>query len=180
MRKLVGLGIAALLLGLSGSVQANEAALWGKVGDWDIRVDDLVANGCFMSAEYATGLYIRVGIDNSDHSDYIWVSHPDWSRALTVGRRYTMEFQFDDNEPHVVNGIARSMGADDVVLEFDFYPSDGNKPLQSFAASQHLTLTYQGKEAASVTLRDADDAAKAVVQCSSGPDTPTSPFNARS
>jgi hypothetical protein len=130
---------------------AEIGPLWQTIGNWQVRVDRSVGDGCFMAAPYLDGSVLRVGFDRVHPRGYIMVINDKW-QSLEVGKEYPISLQFDQDSPWGGTALATTLqGGNPVVLELSF-----QQPafLLDLARKQALYVTYASKPVTSFRLTD--------------------------
>jgi hypothetical protein len=155
MRRLSALFLVVLF---ASTAHAEKAALWKKVGDWQVRVDRSLSNGCFIIAAYTKGEIVRFGFDPSEQNGglYVLINSDSW-KSLVKGKSYSLEYKFDEDSPWRGDFLATDMG---------LY-GKSNKPnfLIDFAAKRILTISYEGRFVARLPLTGSQAAIKEMWEC---------------
>jgi hypothetical protein len=159
--KLTAASVCILVL-MAVPASAEKSLRWATSGDWDIRVDKSVG-GCFMSASYTLGEFIRIGFDRVDKNGYLWIANQAW-RSVEVGKEYKLSFEFDGESPWT--GVFRAIDLGD---GFKALAGSFDKPdfMRDFGAKQKVNVYYEGKFVAMLPLTGSFAAMQALIQCQS-------------
>jgi hypothetical protein len=152
------LSVLSLVVLFASTAHAEKAALWKKVGDWEVRVDRSLNNGCFIMGSYTQGEMVRIGFDPSEQNDslYVLINNGSW-KSLVKGRSYTLEYKFDDDSPWRGNSIATEIGL--------YGKSNKSNFLIDFAIKKILTISYEGRLVARLPLTGSQAAIKEMAEC---------------
>lgn len=169
---------ALLLLGFHQPGMADDTSpLWSNSGEWQIRVDATLGNGCFMLAGYRQGELVRLGFDNLDRVGYLMLANPVQWQSLVVGQKYTVTLAFDGLQAPPWTGIVKVMGSGLKMITFPF-----NNPnfFQSFADHAVMTVYYNGRQISILPLQGTQAAINALIDCNkqfmNANDGPHDPF----
>jgi hypothetical protein len=151
-----------ILAGASTPVFADDSGMpvWKVVGQWQIRVDPSVGNGCFMLASYERGDVLRLGFNRTDRYGYMLLGNDDW-KSLVVGNAYPITVQFGSNTPWTVNARVIEVGGGPFIA-FKFTSSD---MLQEFSDSDGVRVTYQERPVVNLALTGSKAAVAELVNC---------------
>ena len=157
-----GFAIAALgSMLLSGAAIAQDAAKWGQVGGWAIRVDRSVGNGCFALQVYDNGTIIRLGFNMDRKAIYLMLGNQAWN-SLEVGKRYRMSFVFDGVDRYNGELVATALANGTVLLDHDNVSADFTK---AFMERNTVQIYYQGSRIGNFSLSNTYAAITEVVNC---------------
>lgn len=155
--KTIMCGLVAAMI--STAAHAQEPVLWSKVGDWTVKVDRVLGNGCFAYAIYEDNTGLRVGFSPFDNSAHFFVVDHNWA-SLEVGKEYELEVQFDSREPW--RRTATVEFEHSLLVEVD---TEWPVLLEEFARSHVLVMRYMGKEFVRLSLRGSRAALDEVFKC---------------
>jgi hypothetical protein len=162
MRKHLALCLAMLFAPSASSLADDtKAPVWKTVGEWEIRIDSTLGNGCFMTASYVHGDALRLGFNRKDRYGYMMFGNSDW-KSLTPENSYPLVIQFGSNTPWNATARVVMMSEDAPFLAFTF--SSPNL-LQEFADSDGIRITYQGKQVSNLALTGSKAAVAELVNC---------------
>lgn len=85
--------IGSLFL-IANSAFANPVEDWGQSGDWLIKVDRSVGNGCFMERDLPSGTLVRIGLVPSRDGAFFAAFNPDWG-GIELGVTKNLLLDFD-------------------------------------------------------------------------------------
>ncbi|WP_152522337.1 hypothetical protein [Sphingobium sp. HDIP04] len=131
-------------------------------GGWAIAIDDTLSGGCFAVRAFDEGTVVRVGINPKDNNFYIVVGNPKW-RSLEVGKSYSIRWQFDSELPWdgTAHGFQFSSGGD----HYLFQTFSDTEFFKEFVAKTRMTIYWETKRIATVSLDGTGQAVQATVQC---------------
>jgi hypothetical protein len=152
------LSVLSLVVLFASTAHAEKSALWKKVGDWEIRVDRSLNNGCFIIGSYTQGEIVRIGLDPSEQNGrlYILINSDSW-KSLVKGKAYTLQYRFDEDTPWRAPSVATDMGLYGKTNTSDF--------LVDFANKRILTISYEGRFVARLPLTGSQAAIKEMLEC---------------
>lgn len=181
-----------VILFVGRTPSAEEDVLeYAKVGNWHVRVDRTLGDGCFLLAEYVGGTAFRIGFDPSGYRLYVVIADTAW-HSIEVGQTYDIEIQFGDEEKWV--GGATGVSFDDSSgVPMLWAPIKGGADLyelffDEFMSESNVMLFYQGDEISNLSLSGSRRAAESLFTCQSRygwksndpfakePDSKTDPF----
>lgn len=144
-------------------VQAQKSGKWADVGGWEIRVDASVGNGCFAIQEYEDGSIVRIGVDVDNKRIYLFFSNNAW-KSLEQGKIYPVRVVFDGVSTYngEMNGYRLSGGT--MVLAHRNLNTDFVK---DFMLRNVMRIYYEGRQIASLSLRNTYAAISEVSNCQS-------------
>ena len=99
--------LLATCFALSPTVNADDMPLFATAGDWDIRIDTTLNNGCFVMGQYEGGTGFRLGLNANDNSIYMIVGDPNW-QSIEMGKVYSVEIVFGDETPWTADALGMS------------------------------------------------------------------------
>ncbi|MFC4273012.1 hypothetical protein GQF03_07460 [Sneathiella chungangensis] len=143
------------------NASAEDQPLWKTVGEWEVRVDLSLNNGCFVLARYETGTFFRLGFNPPVGNAYIMFGSLDW-QSLEHGKEYLIKIRFDDEEPWsgyaTGTGLSKDLTALTLVVdEADF--------IREFMKKNVIVIEYRGKEISRLSLRGSFAAGMELLQC---------------
>jgi hypothetical protein len=152
-----------LILLFIPQASAQDAVEWGEVAGWTIAVDTTLGNSCFALTAFEDGTILRIGFDNTDARGplYIMFGNQKW-RSLEEGKDYDLVIQMD-NEPEwdaPARGV--SMGED---MVFVYVKTDQPGFLEEFTRKHGVSVLYQGRTIASLSLEGSFKAGLAMAEC---------------
>jgi hypothetical protein len=152
------LSVLSLLVLFASPAHAEKSALWKKVGYWEVRVDRSLNYGCFILGGYTKGEIVRFGFDRSEQNNnlYVLIDNDSW-KSLVKGKKYILEYRFDDDAPWRGDSIATDMGLYGKSNKSDF--------LIDFANKRILTISYEGRLVARLPLTGSQAAIREMVEC---------------
>lgn len=154
---------AALMVPLS--VHSADATIeFGEVGAWTISVDKTIGDGCFAVASWVGGTGFRVGFDNRDGVEHIYVivGHTDW-QSIEVGKVYDLEVAFGNRRAWMVRAEGVLMGDEGSTPVLYFViPA---KAFRQFMQEHGVNLTYKDRSIANLSLRDSYKAGLKMIEC---------------
>lgn len=167
----VGLG-ALVIFGLVLIFQtqtglAEEQPLYKKIGDWDIRVDRTMDNGCFLLAQWEGGSLFRAGFDMSDLSLYVIVGDPSW-KSIDLGRNYPIEIYFGDEDGWEGNAQGFSFNRPENAMFLQLWimdEEDITNFLDEFMREEVVDVRYEGESIAYLQLTNSAKAGSALLEC---------------
>ena len=163
MRFLILCAVLMMML-LSTAHSADATNKFGEVGPWTISVDKTVGDGCFAVASWIGGAGFRVGFDNRDGVEniYVIVGHADW-KSIEVGKFYDLEVTFGNRRAWMVRAEGAMMGddADTPVLHFIITV----KAFRQFMQEHGVNLMYKDRSIANLSLRDSYKAGQKMIEC---------------
>lgn len=142
-----------------------DSDLFRTVGAWDVRVDDSLRGGCFITSPYKGGVHFRIGLDmrGKQPEGYIAVFGEAWE-SIEEKEEYDVTLQFGKLEPWSATASGINLGGlRGLVVTFS--ESDLFK---EFAEQPNVILTYKGREAANLNLKDSRAAIAALADCQLG------------
>lgn len=144
----------------STSLSAQKSPLWKEVAGWDVRVDESLADSCFVFRVYEGQTVLRVGFNKLAGNSYLMLGDKDWA-SLEEGKTYDLIFQFDQEEPWVGRATA-----------IDFHTLVGlwmniEEPafLRDMAENHVLAIRYRGIPVARLSLQGSYAALMEMVNC---------------
>lgn len=157
--------LAALLL--SGPASAKDEPLFRQVGNWDIRVDTTLGNGCFAYASWKDGSVFRVGINMEDENLLILMGNDNWE-SIEYGKAYEIALFFGNETPW--EGSARGFSFDPPKNEpFLMLQIDGDEQaglfIEEFMSEQNVDIHYNGESISNLVLTDSYKAGMALFEC---------------
>jgi hypothetical protein len=152
--------VAAILGAMSLPSAAEDALSWGHSGNWRIKVDQSLNNGCFMIGSYQQGEILRVGVDKVHDQGYIMLTNSAW-RSLEVGMKYKLTFKFDD-EPGW-GGTFTAVKLDTTVALVNYFTK--SEFLKDLASKQVLAIYFGEKPVATLPLTGTFAAVQSLAQC---------------
>lgn len=161
MNRFMAFAVGLVLLLSSVDANAEKAVNWKNVGNWSIRVDTSLENGCFLYAQYEGGTQFRFGFDMGLGNAYFLIGNGNW-KSLEEGKTYTLVFQFDNRPRWTGEGRGYLVGENLVGLVGTV--SDGEF-FSELARSHVLTATYKGREIARLNLKGSYAAVKELLNC---------------
>jgi hypothetical protein len=178
-KRLVASILYILLAAGAFDANANDAPLWKEVGQWTVKVDPTLGNGCFLFALYEKGTVFRIGINSESDVGYLILGNSEW-RSLERGKDYNIRIQFDDEVPWeaIATGIDLDAGTAFLYAEFS-----KTEFFQEFATKHVVEFHYSNKLIARLSLRDSYEALEELHRCQramwSSPtdDRPSDPFS---
>lgn len=164
MRNLILLGLA-LAIG-SPALAEDKPITWkDDVAGWYVGVDTSIGNGCFMTASYEAGTFLRVQFNPQDDNFQFIVGDGDWS-SLEDGKAYDIEIAFGSRSPWSGEATGGRIG-DLPTLTLDV-PFDKDKAaafIDEFRRMTSVAITYQSKEIARLELSGTNAGMEEVINC---------------
>ena len=165
-RYLKTMAAAGVAVGLAfgGVAHAEDAARWGKVGEWQIMVDSTLGHGCFMLSTYpGQNVVLRVGFNNLDNSLYFMIGSAAW-KSLEPGKLYSVDGQFDNGPAETWKALAFQFnGSGPAFLKASFHDPYGS--MNVFGQRLNFKLYYNGARLASMNLNGTAAAAAETANC---------------
>ena len=146
---------------LSAAAIAQDAAKWGQVGGWMIRVDRSVGNGCFAVQVYDNGTIIRLGFNMDRKTIYLMLGNQAWN-SLEVGKRYQMFFVFDGVDRYNGELVATALANGTVLLDHNNVSVNFTK---AFMERNAVQIYYQGSRIGNFSLSNTYAAIAEVLNC---------------
>lgn len=144
---------------LAGHAFAQPFETWGTSGDWSIKVDTSVGNGCFIERQTPEDLKIRLGYLPDRVGAFISASSVEWS-DLEVGSAQTVTMFLDDA---VFAGETELFQDGDAYGGLSFF----NNPdfLKEFAKKRSMTIVDPNGDKARFDLTGTANALKSLDKC---------------
>jgi hypothetical protein len=146
--------------GAPAAFATEPSPLWRTVGEWQVRVDPTLGQGCFMIGGYVRGDILRIGFDNKNRIGYIMLGNPKWE-SLEIGKIYAVNLQFDSGQPVTWRGRATDMNGSKVL----YFPFDNMHFMKSFAEHNSLTVSYNNNLVTQLLLTGTYAAVQVLVDC---------------
>src|SRR5262249_20602608 len=140
----------------------NETGKWGKVGGWEVRVDQSLGHGCFAMQLYEDGTVIRVGFNISTRTIYFTLGNPAW-RSLEAVKVFRMRFVFDDQKPYDGELTGRQFGSEGMV--FLDHSNVSYEFTKDFMERSGVRVYYRGSQITHLSLRNTYAAISEVMNC---------------
>jgi hypothetical protein len=146
---------------------------WKTVGDWQIRVDTTLNNGCFMFGSYTQGEFLRVGFDRANRNGYAMIGNAKWA-SLEAGHEYPLVFEFAGFAPWNGNATGFVLSGGAIVLGIKFSDPE---VMRQLAHSSSLTISYNDRVISTLPLKGTEAAVAELVRCQNAVDAhaPSSP-----
>lgn len=163
--------MSALAIGISVTatqVIAEDSIFWKSVGNWDVSIDTSVGYGCFASATWESGTFLRLGFNPEADNFYMLVGNGKWT-SLRAGEEYDIQIKFDSKAPWDVSATGFQFNPGELVYlhasssKFDF--------IEEFMRHNKMKISYQGKEIDTLRLTGSSRAFKEVIKCQEDADT---------
>ncbi len=88
--------VVALLLIQASAISAEpQTEAWGQSGDWTIRVNPTVGNGCFAEKDFANGTLIQIGFVPARRGGFLAAYNTAWS-DISEGQEDVLRIDFGD------------------------------------------------------------------------------------
>lgn len=155
--------VTAFLMGspaYSSTLSAEKSPLWKEVAGWDVRVDESLADSCFIFRVYEGETILRVGFNKLAGNSYLMLGDKDWA-SLEEGKTYDLIFQFDREEPWV----GRATAIDFQTLVGLWMNIDEPEFLRDLAERHVLAIGYRGISVARLSLAGSYAALMEMVNC---------------
>lgn len=158
--------LAASVLLSCSAAQASPAAptltvdkTFGKVAGWSIGYSSS-AGGCLAAAGYGDGTTVWFGFTGSANDAYLAFTNPRW-RSIEPGQRYDVHLRADGGG----NWRGSFAGFDHDGTHGLFETGLKDKFVEDLAGAGGLTVEWQGRTIASLSLVGSSDALAAVLGC---------------
>lgn len=145
--------------------ETADSDLFRTVGAWDVRVDDSLRGGCFITSPYKGGVHFRIGLDmrGKQPEGYVAVFGEAWE-SIKEKEEYDVTLQFGELEPWSATASGINLGGlRGLVVTFS-----ESELFKEFAEQPNVILTYKGREAANLNLKDSRAALAALTDCQRG------------
>jgi len=154
---------------MASNAYGEEAAVWNPdVRGWEIRVDQSIGNGCFMFTTYEGGTVLRMQFNPEVGNVQFIIGNQRW-RSLEAEKIYPMTVQFGNLEPWSGNGTGFWWGEDlpALVLNVSFENDAADLFIEEFMRMTGVTVAYDDREIAKLSLRGTYAAMQEVMACQS-------------
>lgn len=143
------------------SLADDEIFPWKKVGGWNVAVDRSLGNSCFVVTSFEDGTVFRLGLNLLDKEDpfYILIGNANW-KSLESGKQYPIEFSLDRSEWTAEATGVPFNGSKGLWIDFDDADLIGE-----FARKLNFRATFNGKEIASLRLKNSVEARDELLAC---------------
>lgn len=140
----------------------NLSPLWSTSGDWQIRVDSTLGDGCFMLGSYHDGTILRIGLDITHKISYFMLGNAKW-QSLKAGQAYDLGLRFDNGSMQFWHGFGDRLSGS----VFLAIPFENPKVWKAISDASALSFTYKGNNIATLPLTGTTAAVKKLFQCQS-------------
>jgi len=170
---LITLGISLV----TTQIVAEDSTFWKTIGNWDISIDNSVGGGCFTSANWESGTFLRLGFHPQNDNFYMLIGNDKWT-SLHPGQDYEIQIKFDRKAPWDV--AATGFQFDDGETVYLHAQSTKFAFIEEFMRHNKMKIFYQGKEIDQLRLNGSSRAFKEVITCQEAVDmraaSATDPF----
>jgi len=160
----------SLALGLSVAatqVSAADSVFWKTVGNWDVSIDTSVGQGCFASATWKSGTFLRIGLNPEVDNFYLLIGNEKWS-TLRAGQEYDIQIRFDNRAPWDVS--ANGFQFNDGGTVYLHAASTKDEFIKEFMRLSRMKISFQGKDIDTLRLTGSSRAFKEVLACQDAAD----------
>jgi hypothetical protein len=164
MRALRSFSLAASLwLAITPTTSVGEETIkWGSVGQWEIRVDPTIGNGCFTYMSWTGGTIFRIGITPEEGGFQFFLGNQEWE-SLEVGKKYNIEIQFGRKTKWEIEATGSQIGGDG--LTFLYAQGEKTKFITEFMEQTNMRIFYGDKEIDNLNLSKSYAAILEVIRC---------------
>jgi hypothetical protein len=158
--------ICGLTLMMTTSAGAEEAVTWkDDVAGWYIGVDTSIANGCFMTASYEAGTFLRVQFNPALDNFQFMVGDPKWA-SIEEGKLYEIEVAFGSRSPWTGEAEGVRLGSlPALLLNVPFDEDRAATFISELQKMQNVAVAYQGTQIANLALSGTHAAMDEVIAC---------------
>lgn len=160
-------GIASLLsFAQIANADKSGTLEWGKAGDWTIRVDTTLGNGCFALAQYTGGSAFRIGFDLKDHNVLVLFGKSSW-KSIQYGKEYPVQLTFGNESPWAGNatGFSFDPPKDEPFLLLSIDAKQADELLDEFMRQLYVAARYNDKEIMRLSLKGSYKAGMQLLKC---------------
>ncbi|MCF1709135.1 hypothetical protein L0V05_09935 [Tabrizicola sp. J26] len=157
----------ALVLAAASPALAEDGPITWKddVGGWYIGVDTSIGNGCFMTAAYEAGTYLRVQFNPSADTFQFIIGDEAWN-SIEQGKLYTVGIAFGNRDPWTGDAEGGRLGElPTLTVDVGFEKNKAATFIDEFRRMTSVAVTYENKEIARLTLSGTNAAMQEVINC---------------
>lgn len=130
-------GFTAVMALVAGMAMAQPFEDWGESGDWSIKVDKAVGDGCFMQRTYDSGTVISIGYVPDKKGAFFSAFNTAWTQ-IEDGATGNVIFDFGDSR---FQGEAVGKIVDGVPGGYAFF----NNPEFASEFGRRLSVKFSGE-----------------------------------
>lgn len=137
------------------------------VAGWYIGVDTSIGNGCFMTAAYEAGTYLRVQFNPSSDNFQFIIGDEAWN-SIEAGKLYNIGIAFGSRSPWTGDAEGGRLGElPTLTVDVGFEKDKAAAFIDEFRRMTSVAVTYESKEIARLTLSGTNAAMEEVINCQS-------------
>lgn len=151
---------ASIFASASFAEDKNLAAEWATVEGWDIRIDESMNNGCFITTVYEGDTFIRFGYEPGRGEAYMMLGNNAW-KSIEADKEYPIELQLDNDASWTAKATGSKIGTTPMLYvffkEFEF--------LDDVRRKRRIAITFEGKSIAKLNLAGSSAALLEMLNC---------------
>jgi len=144
---------------------AAEPPDWGTAGDWSIHIAETLdkSRACFAVKMFPDGTVFRVGLDPWKPDRFLYAFGNDTWASLTRDEDYELSVRFPGRATWTIGAVGRSPASGWGV--FLVHRSGGTEFTNDFRLGNTMTISYNNREIARLSLSGTTNAVAQVNQC---------------
>jgi len=149
----------ALTSPLAAQDQLPALPQWGTAGDWIIRIDPAVGNGCLADRNFPDGTLLQIGALPERGGGFFGVYNIIWTQ-IRDGQTGDVDFTFPDGQ-----FAGRGVGDHRGYLQGGQVFFDNENFLDELSRAQEVTVTGRGEGSVTIDLTGSAKAIEALRSC---------------
>ena len=158
--------LAALTIPSVHAAMAEESVTWkDDVRGWYLGVDTSIGNGCFMTASYDDGTFLRMQF-NPELAQFQFIIGSEHWESIEAGKHYNLSVAFGSRSPWTGEADGMRLGSlPALLLSVPFEDDKAETFIGELQQMPHVVVGYNGNEIASLELSGTYAAMEEVMQC---------------
>lgn len=161
MRRAILASGACFVFATTGLAEDKDlAAKWATVEGWDIRIDESMNNGCFITTVYEGNTFLRLGYEPGRGEAYMMLGNDAW-KSIEADKEYPIELKLDNDASWTAKATGSKIGTTPMLYvffkEFEF--------LDDVRRKRRIAVTFEGKSIAKLNLFGSSAALLEMLNC---------------